>query len=248
MILALKSKTTSVALIYPEKKDKIRRFKKQKQTISMSHSPQYSSTNSGTFSNIGTIDFLLKEAENKKMEGKHQEAIKLCEKVLIQDLECLEAYEEIGDNYLSLRQYEKAKKALNKAYQLNSRSANTNYLLGFVYSSLGEWRKSIEYLERADSIEPNHPEILRCLGWSIFHGVDRQKGVILLERALNLSPNDPLILSDLGVCYLNQRKFERARFLFKKILEIDPQNEKARECLNAIRFFQKEFDKFRKEK
>jgi tetratricopeptide (TPR) repeat protein len=191
------------------------------------------------------IDFLIKEADQKKLKGEHSEAIKICERILAQDLDCIEAYEEIGDNYLSLRQYEKAKKALARALHLNPRSPNGTYLLGFVFSAVGEWKRSIEYLERADEIEPNHPEILRCLGWSIFHEGQRKRGIIILERALNLAVNDPLILSDLGVCYLNEKNFERSAVLFKKVLDIEPHNEKAKECLNAIRFFQKEFKKLR---
>lgn len=191
---------------------------------------------------------LLQEADKKKMKGEHHEAIKICEKILMEDLSCSEAYEEIGDNYLSLRQYEKAKKALVRATSISPRSPNANYLLGFVFSSLGDWKKSIEYLERADEIEPNHPEILRCLGWSIFHQGQRKRGIILLERALNLSNTDPLILSDLGVCHLNDKNFDRAALLFKKVIHIEPDNEKAKECLNAVRFFQKEFRRFRESK
>lgn len=190
-------------------------------------------------------ELLIKLADEKKMKGEHLEAIKICEKILIDDLNCVEAYEEIGDNYLSLRYYDKAQKALRRALSLNPRSANGNYLFGFVFSAIGDFKKSINYLERADEIEPNHPEILRCLGWSIFHDNQRKRGIIILERALNLSNNDPLILSDLGVCYLNEKNFDRSSFLFKKVLEIEPNNEKAKECLNAVRFFQKEFKKLR---
>ena len=191
------------------------------------------------------LDLLIKEADQKKHNGEHEEAIKICEKILIQDIECIEAYEEIGDNYLSLRQYDKAEKALVRSLKLKPESANGNYLLGFVYSAIGEWKKSIEYLEKADNLEPNHPEILRCLGWSIFHDSQRKRGIILLERALAIAPNDPLILSDLGVCYLNDKNFDRANVLFHRVLELDPENQKAKECLNAIRFFQREFENFR---
>jgi len=190
-------------------------------------------------------NFLIQEAEQLKMDGHHTEAIAQCEKILYSDLTCTEAYEEIGDNYLSLREYDKAKKALNQAVKTNARSANANYLLGFMYSAIGNFKKSIKYLEIADGYEANHPEILRCLGWSLYHDGQRQRGIVLLERALTLSPQDSLILSDLGVCYLNSKKFERASILFKNILEIEPNNEKAKECLNAVRFFKHEYIKLK---
>lgn len=189
---------------------------------------------------------ILQEAEKQKNLGNHLAAIKLCEQVLFENLGTTEAYEEIGDNYLSLRKYQKAEIALRKAISLNPKSANSHYLLGFVYSAIGCWEKSIHHLDTADQIHPNHPEILRCLGWSIFHFGQRQKGVIILERALTLKSNDILILSDLGICHLNQKNFKRAETLFNRILELDPNNQKAQECLNAVTFFQKEFKHIKK--
>ena len=191
---------------------------------------------------------LIEEADKKKNEGKHLEAINLCEKILASDLDCTEAYEEIGDNYLSLRKYDKAEKALQRAIKLNRRSANANYLLGFVHSCTGSWKDSVMHLEVADRLYPNHPEILRCLGWSMYHHGQKKRGVIVLERSLFLAPHDPLILNDLGVCYLNEKDFERAAILFKKTLQIEPNNQKAKECLNAVRFFEREFEKLKRTK
>ncbi|PIZ75292.1 hypothetical protein COY05_04110 [Candidatus Peregrinibacteria bacterium CG_4_10_14_0_2_um_filter_38_24] len=191
---------------------------------------------------------LIEEADKMKGEGKHVEAIRICERILLDDLSCVEAYEEIGDNYLSLRKYENAEKALSHAIKVNAESANANYLLGFVYSCTGKWKESVELLEKADGLYPNHPEILRCMGWSMYHFGQSQRGIVLLERALFLAPNDPLILNDIGVLYLNEKNFDKAALLFKKTLQIDPENQKAKECLNAVRFFQREYDKLKKER
>jgi len=191
---------------------------------------------------------LIQEADKQKNEGNHNEAIRICERILANDLNCVEAFEEIGDNYLSLRKYDKAEKALRQAIKLNRESANANYLLGFVYSCTGEWNKSVELLEKSDELYPNHPEILRCLGWSMYHEGQRKRGIILLERSLFLAPLDPLILNDLGVCYLNEKDFGKAGQLFKKSLQVDPGNQKAKECLNAVKFFEREFEKLRKGK
>lgn len=201
-----------------------------------------------SYQSTAPVHPLIEEADKMKNEGKHMEAISLCEKLLMNDLDCVEAYEEIGDNYLSLRKYDRAEKALSQAIKINPHSANANYLLGFVYSCTGKWEQSVELLEVANNIYQNHPEIIRCLGWSIYHYGQRKRGVILLERALFLAPNDPLILNDLGVCYLNEKDFERAAFLFKKTLQVEPDNGKAKECLNAVRFFQREYEKLKKKK
>ncbi|PKL37075.1 hypothetical protein CVV38_04290 [Candidatus Peregrinibacteria bacterium HGW-Peregrinibacteria-1] len=203
--------------------------------------------NSGQDDRVYTLNPLIEEADLLKSDGKHQEAILLCEQILKTDLECVEAFEEIGDNYLSLREYGKAEKALIQAIKLNTNSANAHYLLGFVYSCTGQWSSSVALLETANDLYPNHPEILRCLGWSLYHHGERPKGIILLERSHQLASSDPLILNDLGVCYLNEKNFEKAGHLFKKALQFDPTNNKAKECLNAVNFFRREFDKMKKQ-
>jgi len=180
----------------------------------------------------------LKIADEQKLLGLHDEAIEICESVLVDDLECVEAYEELGDNYLSLREFDKAVKALDRAIELDPFSVNARYLRGFVYSAMSKWDESIEELELADKMEPNHAEILRCLGWSIYHSGKKIQGLSLLERASNLASDDVLILADLGVCFLNNRDFSHAADIFQQVLDLDPENEKALECLQACDYFQ----------
>jgi len=180
---------------------------------------------------------LLVQAEELKMKNKHREAIELCQQILINDLNVVEAYEEIGDNYISLRAYSKAKKALEKALKVSKRSANANYLYGFVWSAMHDWDQSIKYLELANQYQANHPEVLRCLGWAYFCSGLRKKGLAILERALVLAPFDGYVLCDLGICHLNDRNFERAMELFSKTLQVDPENIKARECLKIAQMF-----------
>jgi tetratricopeptide (TPR) repeat protein len=191
---------------------------------------------------------LIMEADRKKVDGLHEEAIKICETILNYDLDCTDALEEIGDNYLSLREYTRAKKALERAVKIDPYSANGNYLLGFTHSALGNWKKSVSLLETADQIQSNHPEILRCLGWSVFHYGQRKRGLIILERALAMTPNDCLIMCDLAVCYLNERDFNKTVNLLRRALALEPDNQKAKECLETAIFFQKEYGKLKTKK
>jgi tetratricopeptide (TPR) repeat protein len=176
----------------------------------------------------------LAQAETLRQEGEHSLAIEICQKILIENLDCGEAYEEIGDNYLSLQKYNEAEKALSRAVQLNPGSANGNYLLGFVYSERSEYEKALEYFEKADTLRPNHAEILRCLGWCYFHSTAPRRGLVILERARTLSPQDTLILLDLGVCLLTSRKQKEAKRYFLQVLELEPNNDKAITYLKQI--------------
>ena len=114
-------------------------------------------------------------------EGEFQKALKDCEEFASKNIENVEVYEEIGDNYLSLKKYDKAIKAFKQALKLDKNSASANYLLGFVYSCTDEWGESIKYLEIANKVFPNNWKILRCLGWSLYFSGIKSKGIILLE-------------------------------------------------------------------
>jgi len=194
------------------------------------------------------LDDLLKQADSLKLNGDHHAAITLANKILLMDLDYVEAYEEIGDNYLSMREYDKAMKALKHAIKLRPKSPNALYLLGFLYSSTGDFAKSVETLELANRTQPHHPEILRCLGWSIFHSGDRKRGLVLLERAKAMAPKDTLIMCDLAVCYLNDRQFEQTIHILEEALRLEPANEKAKDCLETAKFFQREFKKLKEDR
>lgn len=176
---------------------------------------------------------MLEEAEDLKFEGKHREAIAVCEKILCEDPSNVHALEEIADNYLSLDEYEKAEIAANQSLKLDKVSYTAYYILGFIRSHEQKWDEAVELLGKANTLHPNNSEILRCLGWALFSHSENVKGLVTLERALNIDPENSLILCDLGVCYMQMRNFEKALSLFYRTLEIDPNNQRAKECVIA---------------
>ncbi|MFH0770866.1 MAG: tetratricopeptide repeat protein [Candidatus Peregrinibacteria bacterium] len=176
----------------------------------------------------------LEKAEQMKLNGKHTEALKILEQLLIEDPENVSALEEIADNELSLEHYARAETAAKQAVHLDRKSYTGLYILGFIDSHFGHWKSALELLRKANSMKPNNPEILRCLGWALFNGGLRAQGVVTLERALNLDSENPLTLCDLGVSYLQLRNFRKAKALFVRALDLDPDNPRARECVEIV--------------
>ncbi len=187
----------------------------------------------------GREDFkdFFEYVENYKKLGQHELAVKELESFLCEELANSYAYEELGDNFLSLRRLDAAEKVLKEAIKLNPVSANAHYLLGFVYGTQTNWTRSVAQLDLANRIEPNHAEILRCLGWSLFHYGEKVQGLAIMYRARNLSSEDVLILTDLGVCLLNNKQFDEAYLIFKKIIAIEPEHEHAIECLRLCKYY-----------
>ncbi len=177
------------------------------------------------------IKHLLEQAEQLKLESRHEEALVLLEGILAKDPNNITALEEIADNELSLERYDRAEVAAKHAVVLDANRFDSHYVLGFIASVREEWERSISSLKIANRLEPNNPEILRCLGWSLFSAGHTVEGVVTLERALNLESHNPLILCDLGVVYLKMKEFPKARALLERALEIDPENLRVQECL-----------------
>ncbi len=177
----------------------------------------------------------LEKAECLKLDGAFEEAIELLQQIILHDPLCVETYEELGDNYLSLRELAKSRKALEYAVKINPDSANAHYLLGFLHSLEHRWGKSVICLQRADELFPNNAEILRCLGWSLYNENRKGQGVSLLERSQMLKPTDPNILCDLGVCYMNNSDFMKAENAFQKVIQLHPDSDQARECSGFLK-------------
>ncbi len=183
----------------------------------------------------------LDQAEDAKLTGDYDTAIQLLNSVITDTPTCFEAYEELGDCYLSLRQLDAATKALTHAITLNPSSANAHYLLGFLYSLHQQWSRSIASLTAADSLTPNHPEILRCLGWSLYNSHRSARGIAVLERAHTLSDTDPNILCDLGVCYMNDQQFTLAKQSFESVVQHHPASTQAKECLTFLKMLEQRY-------
>ena len=183
----------------------------------------------------------LNSIEELKLMGEHQKSISEAEKLLFDDPNCVEALEEIADNYVSLDNYPKAEKACYRALKLNADSYTAQYILGFIHSQKQDWTKAVSYLKNSNSLHGNNPEILRCLGWALFNSGKRTQGTVILERALNLDPENALTLCDLGICYMQMKNLDKAIELLKRAVELDPHNKRIKECFTAANSFRDRF-------
>lgn len=173
----------------------------------------------------------LECAEQLKLSGKHEEALKILEALLMEDPENVPALEEVADNELSLGHFARAERAAKRAVSIGNKSYTGHYILGFVRSHEEKWDLALKELKVSNTLSPNNAEILRCLGWALFNAGQRAQGIVTLERALNLDQENPLTLCDLGSGYLQVQNLRKARSLFQRALEIDPENERAKECV-----------------
>ncbi len=176
----------------------------------------------------------LEEAEELKLMGKHHEALRILEQLIVEDPSNISALEEIADNELSMENFDRAETAAMQAIELDHRSYTSYYILGFLHSQKGKWPQALTYLQKANTLKPNNVEILRCLGWALFNNDKRTQGIVTLERALNLDSENPLTLCDLGTAYLQSKNISKAKTLLMRTLDIDPKNVRAQKCVQIV--------------
>ncbi len=183
----------------------------------------------------------LARSEEYKLTGKHIKALDIAEKVLIEDPGCIEAAEEVADNYLSLDRLEEAKKAATHALMLHGGSYIAHFVIGFVASEQEQWDDAVVHFQTSNVGQPNNPEILRCLGWTLFHSGAQEEGVATLLRSLHLRQEDPAILCDLAACYLQLNNFDKSIHLLERAIRVDPSDHRVEELLGVAHRLKKAF-------
>jgi len=199
--------------------------------------------------NIGPeIHDIWNEAKEFIEQGNHEKAIEIYKYILIrysdEDIAVEYANAYLGDLYLTLRQLDLAETHIKKAIDCKPDNPSYHYLLGFTHSIQSQWDKSISEFEVAVEKDPNNGEYLRGLGWAIHSAGDKAKGLEYLHKAIDLAPNNVNILADLAVANLSAFQFDKARGYAKKALRIDPSSSIARNVLDNINHFQKDFERF----
>ncbi|GAI17040.1 unnamed protein product, partial [marine sediment metagenome] len=104
-----------------------------------------------------------------------------------------------------------------------------------------QWDKAIGEFEVALGKEPNNSEYLRGLGWAIHRTGDKAKGLAYLHRAIDLAPTNVNILTDLAAAYLSDFQFYKAREYAEEAIQNEPGSNVAREVLDNIARFQRDY-------
>ena len=170
------------------------------------------------------------------MKGKHEKALEIAERLLRKNPSCVEAAEEVADNFFSMGNMERAVRAAQYAVKLAPKSAIGNFILGVNAVEAQDWEDAVKLLRLSNAGEPNNVEVLRSLGWAIFFGGQQAEGIAVLRRAVALADDgDATVLVDLGVCLVQTGAAQEGKNLFLRAEKEDPDNPRVAELLGALR-------------
>ena len=129
--------------------------------------------------------------------------------------------------FVKLSRFIEADSALRASLDLEPRSAETLYLLGFVLQRENQPAASLGVFTQATAIAPPQSDDLKLVALDYILLDDYRDGIRWLQQALTLNANNAEGWYDLGRAHMHQGQFDEAIHAFKRSLSIVPQNAKA---------------------
>ncbi len=150
---------------------------------------------------------------------------------------------DLGIGYLRRGEYSRAKQNLNKALQMDPRSAMAHTTLGLIFQAEGEPELAEEHFENAIRFEPQLSSARNNYGAFLF-SLSRYEDAV---EQLVIAANDryyqarPLAFENLGSAYLMTNQLTQADHALTRAVQLNPSQGRALLELADIRFQQQGF-------
>lgn len=144
------------------------------------------------------------------------------------------AWNNLGNAYAQLENYEQARKAYQQAIDLQPKFADAYSNLGLLFIKERRYEDAISSFRQALEISPDHPPFLYDLAVSQTQGRLFQDAEATYARLSKLDPNDPRVWNNYGGVLLELNKKDEARRAYKKSLQLNPRHAKALGNLGRI--------------
>jgi cyclophilin family peptidyl-prolyl cis-trans isomerase/tetratricopeptide (TPR) repeat protein len=135
-------------------------------------------------------------------------------------------FNEWGQTYLVLGDYDQALAMYQKSLSLDSQFAQTDLLLGEIYLQQKDWSKAIDYYEKALQLQPKSPEAYSSLGYAYTQTGDLDAALQAYQQAAQLSPQDYVNHKNLAILYQQMGQTEEAVNEATQALNLAPDNQK----------------------
>lgn len=165
---------------------------------------------------------LLKRAQELYEEGKFQEAIREAEKVIEDKPDCVEAYALVGEIYIEIKQYEKARKYLDYAMKKDPSSAINFIHLGESYFEAGKYDKAMAIYKKVAELYPDNADAALDIGEVYVQWRNYRLAEYYLKKAMHLRPDYFSPYNELGNLYLELRRYKEAEKFYKESLKRKP--------------------------
>ena len=102
----------------------------------------------------------VEQAEELRLQGKHDESIKLLSDTLRYGVDQGHIYYRLGNVYFDAKRYDHAEYSYRRAIDHDSLHVNAHYNLGVVFKKMGRVDESMKMRKKANKLAQQHPEKL----------------------------------------------------------------------------------------
>lgn len=201
-------------------KEGLETYRKIREVSATESGVNYDKIMYGLYINMGS----LLQALGKK-EGVHhyKEAVECYQFALEIQNSDVRVWNNLGNAFLDLEQYNKALHAFDEALKIDDEYAEAYYCKSLVYESLGQYEKAIENLEIELQWKSRNKIILNRLAALLFGTGKFERAAEYARKILETYPNDPTAHKNLTLILYNQQHYEKAYSHYLKLMEIQPE-------------------------
>lgn len=185
----------------------------------------YPDTLPDAWNNLGVI--ATREARLEDSIQRFQDALRLNPHHLL-------ALDNLGNAYRLQKNWDEARKVLERALALAPQDPEANYSLGMVFAQANDTGKAYEYLQRALRARPVYPEALNNLGVLYLVTQRRDEAVASFEQCIRVAPAFDQAYLNLARVYALEGARDKARSIVLDLLQQHPDHPQAKQMLEQL--------------
>ncbi len=167
-------------------------------------------------------------------EGRVDESIQRFQDALRLNPHHVLALDNLGNAYRLQKNWDEARKVLERVLVIAPQDPEANYSLGMVYAQANETGKAYEYLQRALQARPVYPEALNNLGVLYLVTQRRDEAVASFEQCIRVAPAFDQAYLNLARVYALEGARDKARSVVLDLLQQHPDHPQAKQMLEHL--------------
>ena len=171
--------------------------------------------------NSTTLKETFETARQNYSERNFKTAETLCYKILSIDHNHFESKALLADIFSKTGDFNKAKKLLNEAIDIQPNNVSILNNLGTACKKLGETKNAIGYYEKVIQIDPNNTNAHYNLGTTSYALKELKKAKSYLQKTTELQPDFALAFFALGNIHTDLKEYEYAVSNYQKAIDLN---------------------------
>ncbi len=185
----------------------------------------YPDTQPDAWNNLGVI---------ATREGRVEDSIQRFQDALRLNPHHVLALDNLGNAYRLQKNWDEARKVLERALAIAPQDPEANYSLGMVFAQANDTGKAYEYLQRALRARPVYPEALNNLGVLYLVTQRRDEAVASFEQCIRVAPAFDQAYLNLARVYALEGARDKARSIVLDLLRQHPDHPQAKQMLEQL--------------